>query len=111
MGRNPSRIPLRVIDGDACVEHHKHSHAGSKRQQKNLDNIVACKGRTIIFFFEREREGGVGGEWLGNFQRSVHVKTARKKSCLLLSGPVFDVKNILALAIAHEKYPPQPKGA
>lgn len=107
MGRNPSRIPLRVIDGDACVEHHKHSHAGRKRQQKNLDDIVACKGRTIIFFFE----SGGGGGWFGNFQRSVHVKTARKKSCLLLSGPVFDVKNILALAIAHEKYHPQAKGA
>lgn len=106
MGRNPSRIPLRVIAGDACVEHHKHSHAGRKRQQKNLDDIVACKGRTIIFFFERG-----GGGWFANFQRSVHVKTARKKSCSLLSGLVFDVKNILALAIAHEKYHPQPKGA
>lgn len=61
-----------------------------------------------LFSFLRERGGG---GWFGNFQRSVHVKTARKKSCLLLSGPVFDVKNILALAIAHEKYHPQPKGA
>lgn len=96
---------MRVIDGDACVEHHKHSHAGRKRQQKNLDDIVACKGRTIISFLRE------GGGWFANFQRSVHVKTARKKSCLLQSGPVFDVKNILALAIAHEKYHPQPKGA